>query len=51
MKKRLRGLIVVVILAAMTYGAAVTLALTGDLGSATAIVVVIVGAVLVPSRC
>src|SRR5467141_4168738 len=48
MKKRLRGLIVVVILAAMTYGAAVTLALTGDLGSATAIVVVIVGAVLVP---
>jgi len=48
MKKRLRGLTVVVILAAMTYGAAVTLALTGDLGSATAIVVVIVGAVLVP---
>jgi len=48
MKQRLRGLTVVVILAAMTYGAAVTLALTGDLGSATAIVVVIVGAVLVP---
>src|SRR3989475_8078980 len=48
MKKRLRALIVVVIRAAMTYGAAVTLALTGDLGSATAIVVVIVGAVLVP---
>src|SRR5882762_307093 len=48
MKQRLRGLTVVVILAAMIYGAAVTLALTGDLGSATAIVVVIVGAVLVP---
>src|SRR5882762_830443 len=48
MKQRLRGLTVVVILAAMIYGAAVTLALTGDLGSATAVVVVIVGAVLVP---
>ncbi|PYP34888.1 MAG: hypothetical protein DMD48_15160, partial [Gemmatimonadetes bacterium] len=48
MKKRLRGLIIVVILAAMIYGAAVTLALTGNLGSATAVVVLIVGAVLVP---
>ncbi|HYT62444.1 MAG TPA: ATP-binding protein [Gemmatimonadales bacterium] len=48
MKKRLRGLIIVVILAAMIYGAAVTLALTGNLGSVTAVVVLIVGAVLVP---
>src|SRR6267142_6914574 len=48
MKQRLRGLTVVVILAAMIYGAAVTLAIIGDLGSVTAIVVVIVGAVLVP---
>ncbi|HYU27997.1 MAG TPA: ATP-binding protein [Gemmatimonadales bacterium] len=48
MKKRLRGLIIVVILAAMMYGAAVTLALTGNLGSVTAVVVLIVGAVLVP---
>jgi signal transduction histidine kinase len=48
MKKSLRGLIVVVILAAMIYGAAVTLALTGNLGSVTALVVVIAGAVLVP---
>ena len=48
MKGSLRGLIIVVILAAMIYGAAVTLALTGDLGSATAVVVLIAGAVLVP---
>src|SRR6266571_2697445 len=32
----------------MVYGAALTLALTGNLGSATAIVVLIVGAVLLP---
>src|SRR6266852_6939701 len=32
----------------MVYGAALTLALTGNLGSATAIVVLIVGAVLMP---
>ena len=48
MKKSLRGLIIVVIVAAMIYGAALTLALTENLGSATAVVVVIVGAVLVP---
>src|SRR5207249_9443614 len=32
----------------MVYGAAVTLALTGNLGSAMAVVVLIVGAVLLP---
>ena len=41
-------LIVIVVLAAMVYGAAVTLALAGDLGSTTAIIVLIVGAVLLP---
>lgn len=41
-------LIVVVVVAAMIYGAALTLALTSDLGSPTAIVVLIAGAVLVP---
>ena len=46
--KSLRVLIVGVVVAAMLYGAAVTLALTGNLGSATAIVVLIVGAVLLP---
>lgn len=44
----LRVLIVGVVVAAMVYGAAVTLALTGNLGSAMAIVVLIVGAVLLP---
>jgi signal transduction histidine kinase len=44
----LRVLIVGVVVAAMVYGAAVTLALTGNLGSAMAIVVVIVGALLLP---
>jgi len=41
-------LIVGVVVAAMVYGAAVTLALTGNLGSAMAVVVLIVGAVLLP---
>jgi CheY-like chemotaxis protein/HAMP domain-containing protein len=44
----LRVLIVGVVVAAMVYGAALTLALTGHLGSATGIVVLIVGAVLLP---
>jgi len=41
-------LIVVVVAAAMIYGAAVTLALTRNLGSVTAIVVLVVGAILLP---
>ncbi|PYP56114.1 MAG: hypothetical protein DMD40_11855 [Gemmatimonadetes bacterium] len=41
-------LIVGVVVAAMVYGAAVTLALTGNLGSAMAIIVLIVGAILLP---
>ena len=49
MKTRLRVLIVVVALAAMVYGAALTLALTGNLGSTADIVVVIAGAVLLPA--
>jgi len=44
----LRVLIVGVVVAAMVYGAAVTLALTGNLGSAMAIVVLVVGAILMP---
>jgi signal transduction histidine kinase/CheY-like chemotaxis protein len=44
----LRVLIVGVVVAAMVYGAAVTLALTGNLGSAMAIIVLIVGAILMP---
>jgi len=48
MTKSLRVLIAVVIVSAMVYGAAFTLALTGDLGSATAVVIVIVGALLLP---
>ena len=44
----LRVLIVGVVVAAMVYGAALTLALTGNIGSATGIVVLIVGAVLLP---
>jgi signal transduction histidine kinase len=48
MKSRLRVLMLEVALAAMIYGAALALALAGDLGSATAIVVVIAGAVLLP---
>jgi signal transduction histidine kinase len=44
----LRVLIVGVVVAAMVYGAAVTLALTGNLGSAMAVVVLVVGAVLLP---
>lgn len=46
--KSLRVLIVIVALAAMIFGAAVTLAVTSTLGSVTAVVVVIVGAALVP---
>jgi signal transduction histidine kinase len=46
--KSLRVLIVVVVIAAMLYGAALTLALTGDVGSTIGIVVLIVGAVLLP---
>jgi len=46
--KSLRVLIVGVVVAAMVYGAAVTLALTGNLGSTTGIVVLIAGAVLLP---
>ena len=48
--KSLRVLIIVVALAAMVFGAAVTLALTGggDLGSIAALAVVIAGAVLLP---
>jgi signal transduction histidine kinase/CheY-like chemotaxis protein len=41
-------LIVGVVVAAMVYGAAVTLALTRNLGSAMAIIVLIVGAILMP---
>jgi len=41
-------LIVGVVVAAMVYGAAVTLALTGNLGSTMAIIVLIVGAILMP---
>src|SRR6266516_4210045 len=44
----LRVLVAVVIVAAMAYGAALTLALTGNLGSTTAIVAVVAGAVLLP---
>jgi signal transduction histidine kinase len=44
----LRVLIVGVVVAAMVYGAAVTLALTGNVGSAMAIIVLIVGAILMP---
>ncbi len=44
----LRVLIVGVVVAAMVYGAAVTLALTGNLGSAMSVVVLIVGALLLP---
>ena len=48
--KSLRVLIIVVALAAMVFGAAVTLAVTGggDIGPVTAIVVVIAGAALLP---
>ncbi|HLZ46109.1 MAG TPA: ATP-binding protein [Gemmatimonadales bacterium] len=44
----LRVLIVGVVVAAMVYGAALTLALTRNLGSTAAIIVLIVGAVLLP---
>ena len=46
--KSLRVLIIVVVAAAMIYGAAVTLALTRNLGSITAVVVLVVGAILLP---
>src|SRR3989454_13347 len=49
MSKSLRVLILGVVVAAMIYGAALTLALTRNLGSAMAIIVVIVGAVLLPA--
>src|SRR5947208_1058880 len=48
MTKSLRVLMAAVVIAATAYGAALTLALTGNLGSATAIVVVVAGAVLLP---
>lgn len=48
MIKSLRVLIIVVVLAAMVYGAAVTLSLMSELGSVTAIIVFVVGAVLLP---
>src|SRR5207249_7274163 len=48
MTRSLRVLVAVVIVAAMAYGAAFTLALTGNLGSTTAIVAVVAGAVLLP---
>jgi signal transduction histidine kinase/CheY-like chemotaxis protein len=48
MRKSLRVLLAAVVGAAMLYGAALTLALTGNVGSTTAIVAVIVGAVLLP---
>lgn len=44
----LRVLIVGVVVAAMVYGAALTLALTRNLGSTAAIVVLVIGAVLLP---
>ena len=44
----LRLLIVGTVVAAMIYGAALTLALTGNLGSTTAVIVTIVGAILLP---
>lgn len=46
--KSLRVLIIVVALAAMVFGAAVTLAVTGNLGSVAAIVVLIAGVALLP---
>ena len=49
MTKSLRVLIVIVVVAAMIYGAAFTLVLAGDLGPATAIVVLMGGAVLIPA--
>ena len=49
MTKSLRVLIVIVVVAAMIYGAAFTLVLAGDLGPATAIVVLMAGAVLIPA--
>src|SRR5437660_4978405 len=44
----LRLLCVGAVVAAMIYGAALTLALIGNLGSATAVIVTIVGAILLP---
>jgi signal transduction histidine kinase len=46
--KSLRVLIVVVVVAAMVFSAAVTLAVTGAIAPTTAIVVLILGALLVP---
>src|SRR5258705_6892595 len=46
--KSLRVLILGVVLAAVAYGAAVTLALTGHIGSTPAWVVVVAGAILLP---
>ena len=46
--KSLRVLIIVVALSAMVFGAAVTLALTSAIGSATAWILVMVGTVLLP---
>ena len=48
MIKSLRVLVVVVIAAAVIYGAALTLALTGNLGSTIAGIVIIAGALLLP---
>jgi len=49
MSKSLRVLIVGIVAAAIVYGAALTLALTGHLGSAPAIVVLVLGAILFPT--
>ena len=49
MSKSLRVLIVGIVAAAIVYGAALTLAITGHLGSAPAIVVLILGMVLFPA--
>jgi signal transduction histidine kinase len=49
MTKSLRLLIVLVVIAAMIYGAALTLALTGNLGSRKALVVLVAGALLFPA--
>jgi signal transduction histidine kinase/CheY-like chemotaxis protein len=46
--KSLRVLVLGVVLAAVAYGAAVTLAFTGAIGSATAWILVVAGAVLLP---
>jgi signal transduction histidine kinase/CheY-like chemotaxis protein len=49
MSKSLRVLIVAIVAAGVVYGAALTLALTGRLGTAPAIAVVTIGAILFPA--